>query len=262
MASAMIGGLVAGGTRASDIRVVEIDAGARARLEEKFGVKTTERVGAPAEADEVIVFAVKPQQISEAARSSGVSKNRNLVISIAAGVRLSTLSRRLGGYRRMIRAMPNTPALIGAGITGLYPMSEQDVTPGDRANAETIMKATGEVVWIEHEGQMDIVTAVSGSGPAYVFWMIEQLARDGEALGLPRQTADKLALQTVLGAAKLAAGSADSPATLRERVTSKGGTTEAALKVFEKEALAERFKRAIEAASKRGAELGEEMGKD
>jgi pyrroline-5-carboxylate reductase len=156
--------------------------------------------------------------------------------------------------------MPNTPALIGAGITGLYALPE--VSPDERKKAETILGAVGEVVWLAEERLLDPVTAVSGSGPAYVFWFIEQLAASGERLGLPKDTALKLASHTVLGAARLAAASETAPSELRKQVTSKGGTTEAALNVFEAEQLAERFNRAIEAASRRGGELGTLLGKD
>jgi pyrroline-5-carboxylate reductase len=183
-----------------------------------------------------------------------------LVISIAAGIRLGDLARWLGGHAKLVRCMPNTPALIGAGISGLY--APPGISAAEKHRAERILKAVGAVVWVPEESLLDPVTAVSASGPAYVFWFIEQLARSGEALGLAPQAAMKLALQTVLGAAMLAARSKESPAALRERVTSKGGTTAAALGVFEKEQLAARFRRAIEAASRRGTELGELLGKD
>jgi pyrroline-5-carboxylate reductase len=182
------------------------------------------------------------------------------VISIAAGVTLETLSRWLGGHRKLVRCMPNTPALIGAGIAGLYALPE--VSAKEKAAAESILAAVGEVVWVGEERLLDPVTAVSASGPAYVFWFIEQLAAAAEKLGLSPEVSKKLALHTVLGAAKLAASSSEPPATLRKNVTSKGGTTEAALKVFDEERLAERFMRAVEAASRRASELGREQGKD
>jgi pyrroline-5-carboxylate reductase len=160
----------------------------------------------------------------------------------------------------MVRAMPNTPALIGAGMTGLY--APPGVSEAEKKQAETILGAVGATAWIPDESLLDAVTAVSGSGPAYVFWFIEQLASAGEALGLNQETSKKLALETVLGSARLASQSADSPAALRERVTSKGGTTEAALKAFEEQKLAERFLRAIEAARDRGAELGRQLDRD
>ncbi|HWM42631.1 MAG TPA: pyrroline-5-carboxylate reductase dimerization domain-containing protein, partial [Burkholderiales bacterium] len=158
------------------------------------------------------------------------------------------------------RCMPNTPALIGAGIAALYALPE--VAADEKKRAESILGAVGEVVWVAEERLLDPVTAVSASGPAYVFWFIEQLAATAEKLGLEKETARKLAMHTVLGAAQLAASSSESPASLRKNVTSKGGTTEAALKVFDEEKLAERFARAVAAASRRATELGSELGKD
>jgi pyrroline-5-carboxylate reductase len=156
--------------------------------------------------------------------------------------------------------MPNTPALIGAGIAGLYALPE--VSAEEKKKAETILTAVGEAVWVPEERLLDPVTAVSASGPAYVFWMMEQLAAAAESLGIAPEVAKKLALHTILGAARLAASSSEPPATLRKNVTSKGGTTEAALNVFEAEKLAERFRRAVEAASRRATELGEELGRE
>jgi pyrroline-5-carboxylate reductase len=190
---------------------------------------------------------------------AGVVRGK-LALSIAAGLRLADISRWLGGHARLVRAMPNTPALIGAGIAGLY--ASPEVNAEERACAEQILGAVGETVWVEEEGLLDPVTALSGSGPAYVFWFIEQLAASGEALGLAPEAARKLALATVAGAGRLAAQSGEPPALLRERVTSKGGTTEAALRVFEEERMAERLRRALEAASRRGTELGQQLGKD
>ena len=188
---------------------------------------------------EILLLAVKPQDMRAALAALPGDSQRKLVISIAAGVRLAALSRWLGGHRKLVRCMPNTPALIGAGIAGLYALPE--VSAAERRAAEAILGAVGEVVWVEDERLLDPVTAVSGSGPAYVFWFIEQLAASGEKLGLPAETRSKLAMQTVLGAAKLAAQSDEPPRELRKHVTSKGGTTEAALKVFDEEKLAERF---------------------
>jgi pyrroline-5-carboxylate reductase len=156
--------------------------------------------------------------------------------------------------------MPNTPALIGAGIAGLY--APPGASAAEKRRAERILGAVGKVVWVKDESLLDPVTAVSASGPAYVFWFIEQLAAAGTALGLEPEASARLALETVLGSAKLAAAAKEPPSVLRERVTSRGGTTAAALKVFEDEGLAERFKRAVEAASRRGAEMGDLLGKD
>ena len=264
MADALIGGLLKNGFAASQLRAVEVDGAARRRLSDKYRIECAAEVRGTIRPGEVVVFAVKPQQMKEAARFAGIKDNANLVISIAAGVTLASLGGWLGGpnfaYTKLVRAMPNTPALIGAGAAGLYALP--GVSEAERKQAETILGAVGATVWIPDESLMDAVTAVSGSGPAYVFWFIEQLAAAGESLGLCQETSQKFAIETVLGSAKLAAQSADSPAVLRERVTSKGGTTEAALKAFEEQKLAERFLRAVEAARDRGAELGGQMAKD
>jgi pyrroline-5-carboxylate reductase len=208
----------------------------------------------------VLVLAVKPQDMKRALASLGAAMDGKLVISIAAGVRIASLSRWLGGHRRIVRCMPNTPALIAAGITGLY--APPEVTAAQRQQAEQVLAAAGEVVWLSEERLIDVVTAVSGNGPAYVFWLMEQLAAFAERSGIAPQDAQRLALHTVLGAAKLAAGSAEPPSALRRNVTSKGGTTEAALKAFDAEQLAERLARALDAAVRRGGELGDELGKD
>jgi pyrroline-5-carboxylate reductase len=258
MAGALIGGLIAKGTDARSISVIEVSPAARERLAARYPVDIAATPGAALQRSDVLVLAVKPQDAKAALAS--ISINKHLVISIAAGLTLDALSRWLGGHRKIVRCMPNTPALIGAGIAALYALP--DVSVEERKKAQVILGAVGEVVWVAEERLLDPVTAVSASGPAYVFWFIEQLAASGVELGLNKETAQKLALHTVLGAAKLAASSDQSPAELRKQVTSKGGTTEAALKVFDEEKLAERFKRALEAASRRATQLGEELGKD
>jgi pyrroline-5-carboxylate reductase len=258
MATALIGGLVARGTDARSIAVVEVSAAARERLGARYPVHIATAPDAAMQRAEVLVLAVKPQDARAALAS--ISINRQLVISIAAGLTLDALSRWLGGHRKLVRCMPNTPALIGAGVAALYALPE--VNAEERARAQSTLAAVGEVVWVSEERLLDPVTAVSGSGPAYVFWFIEQLAESAQKLGLPAEVSRKLALHTVLGAAKLAASSGEPPAALRKNVTSKGGTTEAALKVFDEEKLAERFARALEAASRRATELGAELGKD
>jgi pyrroline-5-carboxylate reductase len=257
MASALIGGLVAKGADARSIAVIEVSPAARERLAARYPVQIVTAPDAALQRSEVLVLAVKPQDAKAAL--AAISVGDQLVLSIAAGITLESISRWLGGHRKLVRCMPNTPALIGAGIAGLFALP--DVSDEEKKKAGAILSAVGEVVWVEEERLLDPVTAVSASGPAYVFWFLEQLAASGEKLGLPAEVARQLALHTVLGAAKLAAQSDESPASLRKNVTSKGGTTEAALKVFEEEKLAERFRRAIEAASARGAELGKELGK-
>jgi len=260
MAGALIGGLVAKGFDAGAISVIEVSPAARERLAARFGVRVSTAPDAATQEADTLVLAVKPQDMRAALASLAMQVQRKLVISVAAGLPLAALSRWLDGHRKLVRAMPNTPALIGAGIAGLYALPE--VGPDERRRAETILGAVGEVVWVEDEHLLDPVTAVSASGPAYVFWLIEQLERSARSLGIAPEAARKLAVATVLGAAKLAANSGEPPEVLRERVTSKGGTTEAALKVFAEEKLAERFARAIEAASRRGTEMGEQLGKD
>jgi len=259
MADALIGGLLKSGFAPAQLRAIEVDGAARRRLFEKYRVECLAEGRGAARPGEVVVFAVKPQQLQEAARFSGLKPGANLVVSIAAGVTLASLAAWLGGHAKLVRAMPNTPALIGAGVAGLYAMP--GVSEAEKKQAEAILGAVGATVWVEDEALMDAVTAVSGSGPAYVFWFIEQLAAAGENLGLSAETSRKLAIETVLGSAKLAAQSGEPPAALRERVTSKGGTTEAALKAFEDQKLAERFLRAVEAARDRGAELGRQAAK-
>jgi pyrroline-5-carboxylate reductase len=260
MASALIGGLLARGHEPRSISVIEVSPAARERLAAQHGVRASTAPDAGMLEAETLVLAVKPQDMKAALASVAGSLRGKLVISIAAGVRLESLSRWLDGHRKLVRCMPNTPALVGAGITALHALPE--VSADERSTAQTILGAVGETVWVDDERLLDPVTAVSGSGPAYVFWFIEQLAASAEKLGLPKDVARKLALHTVFGAAKLAMQSSDSPETLRKQVTSKGGTTEAALQVFDQEQLAERFARALEAASRRGAELGEALGKD
>jgi pyrroline-5-carboxylate reductase len=260
MATALIGGLIAKGQDPRAIAVIEMSPAARERLASRYPVHVSTAPDAAVQGAEVLVLAVKPQDMKKALGSLASVIRGKLVLSVAAGITLDTLSRWLGGHRKIVRCMPNTPGLIGAGITGLF--APADVSAAEKQQAEGILRAVGEVVWVAEERLLDPVTAVSASGPAYVFWFIEQLAAAAEKLGIPREQALRLAKQTVLGAARLAASSDDSPETLRKNVTSKGGTTEAALNVFEQEKLAERFIRAIEAASRRGEEMGKEWSGD
>jgi pyrroline-5-carboxylate reductase len=258
MATALIGGLIAKGQDPRSIAVIERVPAARERLAAKYPIHLSTAPDAAIQGAEVLVLAVKPQDMQKAIASlSGFSKEK-LVVSVAAGITLKSLSRWLDGHRKIVRCMPNTPGLIGAGITGLFAAPE--VGAAERHKAESILRAVGEVVWVHEERLLDPVTALSASGPAYVFWFIEQLAAAAVKLGIPREDALKLAKQTVLGAARLAVSSEKDPSQLRQDVTSKGGTTEAALKVFDEEKLAERFLRAVEAASRRGAEMGREFG--
>lgn len=258
MATALIGGLLAKGV--GELSVAEPLPATRQALVAKYGVHASEAPDGAMRAAETLVLAVKPQDLRAALAPLVPLAREQLVISIAAGVRLADISRWLGGHRRLVRAMPNMPALIGCGVSALHALPEVDAL--QRSRAEAVLGTVGVIVWVEQERLLDPVTALSGSGPAYVFWFIEQLAASGEAMGLPREIAARLALETVLGAARLASQSGEAPAALRARVTSKGGTTEAALRVFDEEQLAERLRRALEAASRRGAELGDQLGRD
>lgn len=260
MAGALIGGMLASGFAARDISVIEVSPAARERLASQHGVRASSAPDAATFEAQVLVLAVKPQDMKAALAAIGGTVRGKLVVSIAAGLRIGTLGRWLGGHGRIVRCMPNTPALVGAGITALFAAPE--VSPAERGSAESILQAVGEVVWVDEERLLDPVTALSGSGPAYVFWFIEHLAEAAVGLGLSREVASKLAVHTVLGAAKLAVASSEPPAALRKNVTSKGGTTEAALRVFDEERMAERLARAVAAASRRGEQLGDELGGD
>ncbi len=265
MASALIGGLIGQGVKASNIAVADPYEPTRQQLEAKFQVTTAANIQGLSQAIQncdVLVMAVKPQQFKEAATELKPvleqSTNKPLCLSVAAGIRTEDMARWLN-HARLIRAMPNTPALIGQGMTGLFASSAASAE--DRDNAQAICSAVGQFTWVDNEKQIDDITAVSGSGPAYVFAFIEALENAAIAQGLKADQARTLATQTVLGAATLAAQSSETPATLRERVTSKGGTTYAALQVLEKLNWADIMRQAVAAASARGAEMGREFGK-
>jgi pyrroline-5-carboxylate reductase len=260
MANALIGGMIRRGFAAADVQVIEVVSAARDRMSAQFSVRC---VAAPAELatlGDVVVMAVKPQQMREAASAIAKQVGEASVLSIAAGIRLSDLSRWLGGSTGLLRCMPNTPALIGEGITAVY--AQPTVSAAERASAEVILAPAGKIVWVDEEALLDPVTAVSGSGPAYVFYFIEAMQEAAIELGLSPSTARALALQTFRGATELAARSDESPAQLRARVTSKGGTTEQALASFERDHIKESIRRGIQAANARAGELAEQFGKD
>ena len=260
MANAIIGGLLKKGYAADALRVVEIDAAARAKLAQQYAVATFERIDAAAVAGDCVVLAIKPQNMREVATALRPHIKQQLVISIAAGIRSTDLARWLGGYARLVRAMPNTPALVGAGCTGLYAMP--GATKEDYAHAEAILGAVGTTLKVESEEQLDAITAVSGSGPAYVFYFIEALQQAALEVGLAPDAARRLALETFTGAVKLAGESSEDAATLRARVTSKGGTTAAALASMQADGIKEAIVKAVKAANQRSRELGDELGKD
>jgi len=260
MASAIIGGLIRKRWPRGSIQVVEVARAARAQLARAFKVRVRSALDAGAADSECIVLAVKPQQLREVARALKPLLVRQLIITIAAGVRVRDLSRWLGGYPRIVRVMPNTPALALAGISGLYAGS--GVNAAGRAAAQRILGAVGSTLWVDREDDLDAVTAVSGSGPAYVYYFVEALERAARELGLAADAAHRLAHETFSGALKLAAHSGEPPGTLRGRVTSKGGTTERALVSMEADRVQHAIVRAVKAAAERSRELGEELGKD
>jgi len=264
MATALIGGLRKQHYSAAAMQVVEPIEALRDNLTETFGVRCCAEIDKSAMSCEILVLAVKPQQARNAlAPVAGAFREQltsQLVVSIAAGVRLADMSRWLGGYHQLVRCMPNTPAVIGAGITGLY--ADPAVDHEGRETAEKILRAVGNTLWVADEAQMDAVTAVSGSGPAYVFYFIEALQQAAQTLGFNPSAARVLAIETFVGAAKLAEQTPENVSVLRERVTSKGGTTEAALNSFAASGIHEAILRGVKAAAERGRELGDEIGMD
>ena len=260
MASALIGGLLKQAFPATDIAVVEPVAESRERLTASFGIACIPAYDASILDSDVLVLSIKPQQMREALAPLAGKLKSQLVISIAAGMRLGDLSRWLGGYSKLVRTMPNTPALIGAGITGLY--ADPSIDGKGRRQAERILGAVGKTLWIADESLMDAVTAVSASGPAYFFYFIEALRDAAQTLGFSEDQARLLAIETAVGSVTLAASSAEDVAVLRQHVTSKGGTTEAALKSLDADDFKAAILRAVKAADARGREMGIMLGKD
>ncbi len=258
MATAIIGGLLQRQWDPKQLCVVEIMAAARKKLEQTYQVRTFPAVNAEAMQSDCVILAIKPQQMHEVAAQLAPLIGGTLVISIAAGIRGTDLSRWLGNHQRIVRVMPNTPALLLAGVSGLYAMP--GVADADRERAEDIMGAVGATVWVEREEDIDTVTAVSGSGPAYVFYFIEALEQAARELGMNAAAARQLAIATFTGASKLAAQSVEDAATLRARVTSKGGTTERAIASMENDHIKAAIVRAVKAAADRSRELGDELG--
>lgn len=255
MAGAMIGGLIRHGHTPSQISVVEIDAQQQQRLVKEYGMTVTASIADGIRGSEIVVLAVKPQQLHAAVSESAQLFQGKLVISIAAGVRADDLSQWLNRHEFIIRAMPNTPALIGKGVTGLYALPRVDTRQKEQATK--ILAGIGTIVWVDEEAQLDAVTALSGCGPAYVFYFLEAMQQAGAELGLTADTAKQLAMQTFLGATYLAVQSDDTLATLRTRVTSKGGVTEQALLSMEQSDIRGAFIRAMHIANDRSREMGE-----
>lgn len=259
MATALIGGILGSGTPATEIRVADIVPETRERLRAEFGVAAVESATAAAAAADCIVFAVKPQQLRAVAAELVGTARDALIVTIAAGVRTGDLARWLGNHERIVRVMPNTPALVGAGMSALFALPA--VNAAERQAVEQLFAVVGEVLWVEHEAQIDGVTAISGSGPAYAFYLVESMQAAAEQLGFDAKAARLLSVTTLLGAAKLADASPESAEVLRARVTSKGGTTERALSVLEGHAVKQHIVEAILAAEARSRELGEAAGK-
>jgi len=255
MARSLIGGLVARGRSVDAIRVAEPVAALRDALKQDFGVACAEHAADAAEGADVWVLAVKPQVMREvcAALLPLAQAHRPVVVSIAAGITTEQLDRWLGGGLPVVRAMPNTPALLGAGITGLF--ANARTSEAQRADADALLEAVGPTVWIDDETRMDAVTAVSGSGPAYVFLLAEAMQAAGIAQGLSPEAARALVQQTLLGAATMLVRQDEPADVLRKRVTSPGGTTQAAIETFEAGGFRELVDRAIHAATERGRQL-------
>lgn len=260
MASALIGGLLEKGQSANNIRVIELDSNKCQELHTQFGVQTAQQLDASSVVSDVIVLAVKPQSLRQLALQLAPLLTQQLVISIAAGIRLADLSRWLGDYPTLIRVMPNTPALVQQGVSGLF--AQAGVSNAHQQQASTILSAVGRILWLSHEEEIDAITAASGSGPAYVFYFLEAMQAGAEQQGFSPETARMLALETFRGAVTLATQSSDSLATLRQKVTSKGGTTEQAILSFEEGKIKEWINMGMQACANRSRELGELLGKD
>ncbi len=260
MATSLIGGLISDNVPAGNIRVADPDAERREDLANRFGITTTadnlELVGT----SDVVVLAVKPQMLHEVCRSIAEVQqtHKPLILSVAAGIRIADIERWLGGNCAIVRTMPNTPALVQSGATALF--ANNKVTNEQGELAEGIMRSVGLTLWLEQESQMDAVTALSGSGPAYIFLIIELMQQAGAKLGLAEESARLLAVQTAFGAAKMALESPDDSTTLRARVTSPGGTTERAISILEQGDIRELFDKALEGARDRAIELAVQLG--
>lgn len=259
MARSLIGGLIQDGYNSDCILACDPDPAQRERLTQRYPVQTAETMEAVVAGADCCVLAVKPQVLPEVARQMGgvLHEHRPLIVSIAAGIKTGSLAGWIGRQHAIVRCMPNTPSLIQAGATALY--ANERASGAQRELAESIMRAVGTTLWVDDEAMLDVVTAVSGSGPAYVFLVIEAMQKAGEALGLAPAESKLLVLQTVFGAAKMALEDPEPVEELRARVTSKGGTTEKALAELQTGDLAALFRRAIGAAHDRSKELADRL---
>jgi pyrroline-5-carboxylate reductase len=255
MGASLIGGLIADGYPADKIWVTDPAIERLKQIEHQFGVHTTTQNHAAVKHADVVIFSIKPQIFASVAKdlAEAIQQKKPLVMSVAAGIRETTIQQWLGGNIAIVRSMPNTPALIGCGAAALF--ANAYVSHSERDIAESILRAVGLVVWLDNEKLMDAVTALSGSGPAYFFMVMEAMQQAAEALGLPKEIARLLTLQTGFGASRMALESEASISDLRKQVTSPGGTTEAALQVLEQENLRGIFANALNAAAHRSEEL-------
>ncbi|MEH6502771.1 MAG: pyrroline-5-carboxylate reductase [Cycloclasticus sp.] len=260
MASSLIGGLVSNGYPADKITVSDLDADKLAYLSDAFGINNTQDSNQLVLQADILVLAVKPQHMQSVADiiKISVQKKKPVVVSIAAGIRINALQHWLGGKLPVVRCMPNTPALVKAGATGLF--ANEEVNEDQKDQVESLLRAVGVTVWLAEEGDLDAVTALSGSGPAYFFMVMEALEAAAIEAGLDQKTAQLLTQETALGAAKMALESSESAAVLRQRVTSPGGTTERAIGVMEERGLQGVFREAVLAAKERSVELSDELG--
>ncbi len=260
MAASLINGLVADGYNPKKIIASDPDSAKIAQLSGLLGIETASDNSSAIESAEIVVLAVKPQMLEQvaAAMAPAIQKAQPLVVSIAAGILEQDIENWLGGDVALVRTMPNTPAMIKVGATVLHANSM--VTSEQKNQAETILRAVGLTQWVDSEELLDAVTALSGSGPAYFFLVMEAMEAAAVELGLPEETAHLLTLQTALGAARMAMESSDTPAVLREKVTSPGGTTEAAIKRFEEGGLRDLISQALTEARDRSIELSKLLG--
>ena len=257
MASAVIGGLLKSGRAAQSVIVVEPFEPQRDKLLADFGIRALAAADASLSQAALVVWAVKPQLFTAAALPCAAHVGQALHLSVMAGIRSDAIAQATGS-QRVVRAMPNTPALIGQGIAGLF--ARDAVTPAEKAQIEALLAPTGETLWVAREDDLDAVTALSGSGPAYVFYFVEAMMQAALEMGLSAAQGRRLALATFAGATALAQQSEDPPELLRERVTSKGGTTFAALAAMEADGVKSAIVRAVKAAQVRARELGDEFG--
>lgn len=257
MARSLIGGLISSGIKQTHLFAADPNDATRTALETDFSIQTFTENQQLVDQCDVVVFAVKPQALKAVATSLNANKS-SLYITIAAGIPSESLNNWLDSNKAIVRTMPNTPSLVLSGASGLY--ANSDVNEEQKEIAESILRAVGLTVWVEDEKQLDAVTALSGSGPAYFFMVMEAMEKAGIELGLPANTARLLAIQTGFGSTKLALEMDDSPEELRKKVTSPGGTTEQAIKTFEAEDLSGIFSKAMNAACARAEELAKELG--